>query len=41
MRESWDAVLAKNVVEFLNVISYINDRTDWEKKEREKWRRKH
>lgn len=31
LRISWDDVLQKSIVEFLNVLSYRKDKTAWEK----------
>lgn len=31
LRISWDEVLQKSVVEFLNILAYRKDRTAWEK----------
>lgn len=31
LRISWDEVLQKSVVEFLNILSYRKDKHNWEK----------
>ena len=31
LRISWDEVLAKSVVEFLNILAYRKDKHNWEK----------
>jgi hypothetical protein len=33
MRVSWDVVFEKNVVEFLNVLSYARDKAELEKQQ--------
>ena len=40
-RQSWDEIFSLNVVEFLNMLCYIRDKRNWEKKQREEWRRTH
>ena len=40
-RESWDNVLKKNVFEFLNLVSYLQDKRAMEKNEIDKFKRKH
>jgi len=41
VHQSWDEVLQKSVIEFLNLMSYQRDKDAWEKAEREKWKAKH
>lgn len=38
---SWDEGLEKVALEFLNVLAYIKDRTEWEAAEQEKWKKTH
>lgn len=37
----WDRVYQMPAIEFLNVICYIKDKTEDERRELEKWQRKH
>ena len=41
MRCSWDVVLDKPAVEFLNVLAYRKDKDAAEKEAIEKWKRTH
>ena len=38
---SWDAVLGKTALEFLNTMAYLRDRAEWQKEEMERWKRTH
>lgn len=40
MRIPWDDVFDKNVIEFLNVISYIHDKKELEKRQMEDYNKK-
>ena len=40
MRTDWDRVYKMPVMEFLNVVSYIKDKTEEEKREIEKWKKR-
>ncbi len=40
MRTDWGTVYRMPVIEFLNVISYIRDKGEEEKKELEKWKKR-
>lgn len=40
MRTDWDTVYRMPAIEFLNVISYIRDKGEEEKKELEKWKKR-
>ena len=39
MRIDWDRVYGMPVIEFLNVICYIKDKTEDDKRELEKWKK--
>lgn len=40
-RITWDAVLMKPALEFLNTMSYLRDKGEWEKAELDKWKKTH
>ena len=40
MRTEWDKVYKMPAMEFLNVVSYIKDKTEEEKREIEKWKKR-
>lgn len=40
MRIDWDRVYKMPAMEFLNVICYIKDKTEEEKRELDKWKKK-
>ena len=40
MRMDWNAVYKMPAMEFLNVICYIQDKTEEEKRELDKWKKK-
>ena len=40
MRTDWDRVYKMPAMEFLNVVSYIKDKTEEEKREIEKWKKR-
>ena len=40
MRTEWDKVYNMPAMEFLNVVSYIKDKTEEEKREIEKWKKR-
>lgn len=40
MRTDWDRVYKMLALEFLNVVSYIKDKTEMEKIALEKWKKK-
>lgn len=40
MRTDWDMVYKMPAMEFLNVVSYIKDKTEEEKREIEKWKKR-
>ena len=40
-RCSWDEVFRKPVREFLNIVCYAKDRVEFEKRNIEKWKRRH
>lgn len=39
--ETWDDVMRKPVLEFLNILCYINDRRAEDKRLRELWKNMH
>lgn len=41
MKKSWDDVFAMNVVEFLNVICYLNDKAEEDKRRMDQWKKTH
>lgn len=41
MRCSWDEVWSMPAVEFLNVLAYRKDKTEWEKESLDRWKRTH
>ena len=41
MRIDWPSVFKLGVYEFLNVMSYVKDKADWEQQEAEKYKKKH
>lgn len=41
MRIPWQQTFELNIVEFLNTLAYTRDKAQWEKNERERWRRTH
>ena len=40
-RLSWDAVLMKPALEYLNTMAFLRDRREWEKEEIDKWKKTH
>ena len=38
---TWDQVLGKPALEFLNILAYRKDKTEWEKAALEQWKRTH
>lgn len=38
---SWDCILEKPALEFLNTMAYLRDRYEWQKEEMDKWKRTH
>lgn len=40
-RITWDAVLEKPALEFLNTMAFLRDRREWEKAEIDKWKKTH
>jgi hypothetical protein len=38
MRQPWDATFRMPVIEFLNVIAYMRDRAEEEKRQIKKWK---
>ena len=41
MRISWNEAFKMNIVEFLNILCYIKDKGEWEKKQMEEYKRLH
>ena len=41
MRISWNEAFKLNLIEFLNVLCYIHDKNDWERKQLEDYKRNH
>lgn len=41
LRCSWDEVLTRPALEFLNILAYRKDKTEWEKAALEQWKRTH
>ena len=40
-RVSWDEMINKNVIEFLNVCSYAHDKAELERQQQKEWELKH
>ena len=38
---TWDQVLGKPALEFLNTMAFLRDRREWEKAELDKWKKTH
>ena len=41
MRCSWDEVWSMPAVEFLNVLAYRKDKTEWENEALDRWKKTH
>lgn len=40
-RLTWDQVLGKPALEFLNTMAFLRDRREWQKAELDKWKKTH
>lgn len=41
VHQSWDEVYKKEITEFLTLMCYSRDLSNWEKAETEKWKNRH